>query len=263
MASQGKILITGASSGVGKALALRLAKHAGMGDPSKFNKFGLHLCGRDGGRLTEVQTACTELAPGATITTSVGDLRQASAAEQMWKEYVDAHGEAIDCAVANAGINRPGAVGDNSEKEYDIVMDTNLKAAWFLFSKAAPVMKKQGSGQLVATNSVRALRGAPLAGLYTASKFGLKGLMQCMRYECKPHGVKVGAVLPGGISTPWWKDSTRGGRKPLTSEEEDKLFPQFLTADAVAEVIHTGLIDQPESADIDEIVLSQAPPYEL
>jgi len=256
--SLGKTIITGASSGVGKALAIRLAAHSGGA-----STFGLHICGRDAGRLEDVQKACLDLAPGANITASVGDHRRMDDVEEMWLQYLAAHGSAVDCAVANAGINRPGAVGDNTADEYDIVMDTNLKAAWALFSKTAPVMKAQGYGQLVATNSVRAVRGAPMAGLYTASKFGLKGLMQCLRYECAPHNVKVGAVLPGGIATEWWLDQSRGGRVPLDEDGQAKLFPQFLTPEDLAEIMQSGLIDQPKSSNVDEIVMSQLPPYEL
>jgi len=257
--SLGKTLITGASSGVGRALALRLAGAPGAAESSKF---GLHLCGRNAANLDETAHACKALAPDAVITTSAGDLQAMSAVDTMWNDYLKAHGEAIDVCVANAGINRPGAVGTNTEDDYNTVMDTNLKAAWAVFSKATPIMIQQKSGQLVATNSVRAIRGAPNAGLYTASKFGLRGLMVCMRYELKPHGVKCGAVLPGGIATEWWLDQSRGGRPTMDDNTKNELFQKFLLPEDVAESI-MSIVDQGAGSDIDEIVMSQLPPYDL
>ena len=110
-------------------------------------------------------------------------------------------------------------------------------------------MQAQGAGQICVTNSVRGVRAGAEAGLYTASKFAVRGLMQCARLELRPLGIKVGSVLPGGIDTPWWQDEARGGR-PKGSVNTAK----FLTADEVAEAL-LMLINQAAGSDIEEIFL--------
>jgi len=230
-------VITGASSGVGRALALQMAH----------KDVGLMLCGRNVTALQAVANECANLGCSA-IELGIGDVGSKKDVANMWETYTATFGNEIDVLVANAGLNRPGAVEQNSEAEYEQVMNTNLKGVWLWLQHAVPLMKQQHAGQIVVTNSVRGIRGGPNAGLYTASKFAVRGLMQCVRHEVRPFGVKVGSVLPGGIATPWWDDAERGGRAAGTDTS------QFLTADAVATAL-VQLIEQPESSDIEEILL--------
>jgi 3-oxoacyl-[acyl-carrier protein] reductase len=83
----------------------------------------------------------------------------------MWGEYgkYASIGE-LDAVVLNAGMNRVGAVETNSEKDFDDVMNTNLKGVWLWLRLVVPVLKAQGRGQIVVTNSVMGIRGRPEAG---------------------------------------------------------------------------------------------------
>lgn len=262
-----RFLLTGASSGVGEALALRLA--ASVNAP-----IGLHLIGRNASRLKRVAQACQESsASGAHVTFSVTDIRDAAAVDHMWQGYVEEHGT-IDVVVANAGINRPGLVEDTSVEQFDDVIATNVKGLYlplrkvppcprtracrrhtmhsshsFPTNQVLPVMKAQRSGQIVVNSSVRGLRGGAGSGLYSASKFALRGLMKCVRLEVRPYNIKCGSVYPGGIDTPWHQEEARGGRAPGSVDTS-----AFLTANDVAEAL-LMLINQSAGSDIEDLVV--------
>jgi len=226
---------------VGEALSLKLAATEAT---------RLHLVGRNSENLDRVARECASLRKDAkAISWSTCDLRSESDVDRMWSEFEEAHGPNLDVLVANAGISRPGLVEEYSVAQYDDVMDTNVKGVFLALRKAIPSMRAQGSGQIVVTNSVRGVRPGASAGLYTASKFAVRGLVLSARLELRPHGIKVGSVLPGGIATPWWEDEARGGREAGSVSTD-----AFLTADEVADAM-LMLIDQAPGSDIEELII--------
>ena len=233
-----RILITGASSGVGEALAIKLASAGGV---------GLHLTGRNATNLQSVADRCRS--DDVHVSTSVCDVAVEADVQRMWDEYQQVHGEGVDVVVANAGVNRPGDLETNTLCDFHTVLGTNVLGVFLTLRATIPSMKKQRAGQIMVTNSVRGLKGGAGSGLYSASKFAVRGMMQSVRAECSPFGIKVGSIYPGGIDTQWWQDVGRGGRQPGTLDTS-----RFFTADDVAGEM-LGMIDQGPESDIEEVVM--------
>mmetsp|Transcript_35939 Transcript_35939/g.49881 ORF Transcript_35939/g.49881 Transcript_35939/m.49881 type:complete len:261 (+) Transcript_35939:113-895(+) len=236
------VVITGASSGVGAAVAKLLAS-------TSTGKLNLYLCGRNKENLSKVSEDCVLASKQKDllqVSTSSGDVRDSADVARMWQEF---GAPAVDVLVANAGVNRPGALHTVSEAEFDEVMDTNLKGVFLWLQKVIPGMIELKSGQIVVTNSVLGMKPAQNASLYCASKFALDGLVGSLREEVRPFGVKVGQVYPAGIATAWWDDPARGGSRPGAPDTSE-----FLSAEDVASAI-LSLINQPPRSDIDKVVL--------
>lgn len=179
-------IVTGAGSGIGRAIALHLAECG----------CDVAICGR---RLEPVQeTAAAIEAAGrrayaASVDVSNGDA-VAAFVQSVQKEFGK-----IDILVNNAGVTRDNLLIRMSEEEWDTVLNTNLKGA-FLFSKAvAKPMMKQRTGAIVNISSVVGLTGNPGQCNYSASKAGLIALTQSMAKELASRNVRVNAVAPGFI----------------------------------------------------------------
>lgn len=251
-----RALITGASSGVGASLARLVCEKSMVVGHNLSGLKGLHLCGRNRRNLEAVAVSCRSMSPSVEVTTSYGDVGNAQDVERMWQEYQAAHGEHVDLVVLNAGLNRVGAIDEQSIEDFETVIRSNLYGVFYWLRLTVTQMKKRGEGgQIVVTNSVRGLRGGANAGAYTASKFAVRGLMQSLRAEVGKHGIRTGSVLPGGIDTPWWQEYKRGGRKPSQGSVDTS---KFLSSMDVANAMMT-IINQGDTSDIEEILL-EAPP---
>ena len=254
-----KVLITGASSGVGAALARLLSSSGpchGYGPRSPYPRVAtaLHLCGRKDAALAEIARECREASEGkCVVTTSIGDVGKEEDVNRIWQEYWAQH-QGVDVFVGNAGINRVGSISEISTSDYDDVMNTNLRSNFLFMRHVLPRLMEQQHGQVVFTNSVRGLKGSRGTALYTASKFGLEGFTQCLRDECVGSGVKVGSVFPAGIATPWWSDDSRGGKRERVPDTSRFLLPKDV-AEAILSLIH-----QPEKVDNSSVVMPNVTP---
>lgn len=179
-------IVTGAGTGIGKAIALDLAARG----------CDLAICAR---RIEPLQETAAEIAKlgRKTFVASV-DVTKGDAVQAFVADAVKALGK-IDILVNNAGVTRDNLLMRMSEEEWDAVLDTNLKGA-FLFSKAVSrPMMKQRSGAIVNISSVVGLIGNPGQCNYAASKAGLVALTKSMARELASRGVRVNAVAPGFI----------------------------------------------------------------
>ncbi len=232
MAEQRTALVTGASSGIGRAIALRLAgKGIRMG-----------LVARRKERLTRV---AADIGKAGGISLALpGDVRDAAAAEGAVKAVVDAWGR-LDILVNNAGIGKYARVEHLAEKSFRDQFDTNVLGPFFFVQAAVPTMKRQRSGQIVNIGSVVGLVGVPRGTAYVATKWALRGMNECWREELYPDGIKVAYVAPGYVITEF------GGRK------EDYASPEAewaLTPDDVARAVES-IVDQGPNSDIREVVI--------
>jgi short-subunit dehydrogenase len=195
------ILITGASSGIGAALARAYAMPATR----------LALCGRDAARLAAVATCCRER--GAAVTQACLDVAEA-ATVATWIDAVERDAP-LDLVIANAGVQgglwRDGA--GETLGELHRVMDVNFGGVSNTIHAALPAMRRRRKGQVALIASLAALRGIPFSPGYCASKAAIRIYGEALRGWLAPEGIGVSIVLPGFVETRLSR--TVSGPKPL------------------------------------------------
>jgi NAD(P)-dependent dehydrogenase (short-subunit alcohol dehydrogenase family) len=191
---QGKtVLITGAGSGLGLALADTLASA------------GADIVAVDiaGARL---EAACARIhAHGVRALPLALDVSAPAAARQAIEQALDAMGR-LDVLINNAGTDVTAPIGDIEEADWMRVIGTNLNGPFLLSKHAAAHMRAGGAGDIVNVASTAAKRAWPNAAAYHASKWGLLGLSHALHAELRPHGIRVTAVIAGGMRTPFLLD---------------------------------------------------------
>jgi NAD(P)-dependent dehydrogenase (short-subunit alcohol dehydrogenase family) len=130
-----------------------------------------------------------------------GDVGKGETAERFAKAAVESFGR-IDILVNNAGTSVVKAIHEHTPEEWDAVMDTNVKAAYWSAKHVIPVMIKQGSGVVLNTGSISGLAGIPMQGAYGPSKGAIHQLTRQMAIEYAPHGIRVNAIGCGTVDTP-------------------------------------------------------------
>jgi len=179
-------LVTGASRGLGQAMALALAEAgADIAAASTGHNLETHV------RIEKLGRRCVSLR---------ADLAAPGAAETLVRETLAAFGR-IDILVNNAGIIRRARLLDFTEKDWDDVMNVNIKALFLLSQAAARVMVKQGRGKIINIASMLSFQGGIRVPSYTASKSGVRGLTMLLANEWARHGIQVNAIAPGYMAT--------------------------------------------------------------
>ena len=133
------------------------------------------------------------------------DITDDQAVTAALTSVIERHGR-LDILVNNAAIDYTVSVDDLTPAQWDAVMRVNLRAPFVLSRHAARIMKSQGGGHIVNIASTAAKRAWPNAAAYHASKWGLLGLSHALHAELRPHGIKVSAVVAGGMRTPFLLD---------------------------------------------------------
>ena len=181
------VLITGASSGIGEALAREYAA------PGQF----LALSGRDKGRLKNVAMACRSF--GAEVEAKIVDVMD-RAATRRWIKNIDA-GHPLDLVIANAGISSGSGGRGETETQARDIFSVNLAGVLNTVWPAITPMRERGQGQIAIISSIAAFRGLPGAPAYSASKAAVKTSGAALRGWLAPDGVKVSVVCPGFVRT--------------------------------------------------------------
>lgn len=187
-------LITGASQGIGQAIAESLAAQ------------GVHLmlAARSVDKLSALSTKLKTQYPALTIETGACDVQQASQV-QTTVEKTLATFKRIDILVNNAGVApKIGLLQEMSIDDIDRTIDTNLKGAMYAMHAVLPVMVRQQSGVIVNINSVAGKTAYPFWAIYDASKFGLYAVTEAVAEEQRSNGIKVMGVYPGAVDTAIW-----------------------------------------------------------
>src|SRR5215475_4201855 len=204
------VLVTGASSGIGAATAIRLAAAGSR----------LIVTGRNEERLRDIaaRTCATPLA---------ADLAEPGGPELLVEKALAAEGR-IDVLVCNAGAGWAGPIGDLPGTKASELVSLNLLAPVQLARLLAPGMAERGRGQLVFVSSIAGATGVRNEAVYAAAKAGLNCFAESLSYELAGRGVGVTIVLPGVVDTPFF--SRRGRRY-------DRRWPAPIPADRVARAI--------------------------
>jgi NAD(P)-dependent dehydrogenase (short-subunit alcohol dehydrogenase family) len=174
-------LVTGASSGIGAAVAAELVRRS-------YRVFG---------------TSRKPTALGAGIEPLVLDVGAQGSVESCVKQVLDAAGR-LDVLVNNAGYLLAGAIEEATPEEAQAMFETNYFGVVRMTRAVLPTMRAQRSGHVVTISSLAGRVPVPFWGHYNASKFAVEGLMETLRYEVEPFGVRVCLVEPGAIKTPFY-----------------------------------------------------------
>jgi len=207
---KGKVaIVTGARTGLGQGIALALAEA------------GADIVGVGSTTLDETEKLVKEM--GRRFHGIAADLRSIKPVDRVIEEAVEKMGH-VDVLVNNAGIIRREDALDFSEKDWDDVMDINLKTVFFLSQAAAKQYIKQGTGgKIIHIASMLSYQGGVRVPSYTASKSGVKGITMAMANEWAKHNININAIAPGYMVT----DNTEALRSDENrSEEILKRIPQ-------------------------------------
>jgi 3-oxoacyl-[acyl-carrier protein] reductase len=199
-------LITGASRGIGRAIALRLAKLGA----------GVAICGRDAQALVASETELKK--SGSLVYSQVADVSQSADVTTLVDKTQTALG-LISILVNNAGIGLFGPAHEKTEIEWDRVLDTNLKSVFLVSRAVAPVMIQRGGGDIINISSLAGRNAFAGGGIYCASKWGLQGLSACMAEDLRGHGIRVSVICPGSVATEFSGHSSKDPSKVLSPED--------------------------------------------
>lgn len=196
-------LITGASRGIGKAVARGLASDG----------WSIALCGRPSDKLTSVYETLVENKCNCLLLNT--DVRKIEQVQSTVGTIWDRFGH-LDLVLNNAGVY-VGGTDEVSPTDFDLVIDTNLKGAWNIIHETVPLLKIQGKGYLINVSSLAGLTGFPGVGAYCASKFALRGLNESLFNELVPLGINVTALCPS------WVDTEMAAHAPISDEQKIRL----------------------------------------
>jgi NAD(P)-dependent dehydrogenase (short-subunit alcohol dehydrogenase family) len=202
--SQQVVVITGASSGLGRETALQLAQHGAT----------MMVAARNGEALDSLCTEVDRL--GGTATAVVTDVSEWSQVEALAGRAVDAHGR-IDTWINCAAVSLYGTVSEVEVGEIDRVIDVILRGQIYGMKAALAVMQPAGTGTIINVVSALAVRSVPLQSAYCAAKAGIRGFAQSLRMELEHEQIPVYVctVLPSSINTPLFEHArSRIGVKP-------------------------------------------------
>jgi short-subunit dehydrogenase len=182
------VLVTGASSGIGRSSALALAREGA----------NIVLTARRQERLDELIVAIQQA--GGKAVSVVGDAIEEETAQRCVTTAMQTY-NTLDILINNVGVGNYKNLVDTSAAEYDELMDTNVRSTFLFTRHAVPVMIKQGSGTILMISSMAGIYGFAGEAVYCATKFAQVGFAQALDKELRPHGIKVGVICPGGVKT--------------------------------------------------------------
>jgi len=224
------ILITGASQGIGAAIAKVFAK--------ELPRVRIALVARNAKNLDRVAGACAKL--GATVETFTCDVADEIAVEAL-EAAVTKRFEHVDVLINNAGVFAAAPFVKTSVAEFDRIMAANLRSAFLMTRAFVPAMIERKAGDVFFMSSIAGLDAYPDSAAYCAAKFGVTGLAKVLRAETRAHGVRVCCVHPGATWSPSWSAS---------GVAEERIMPAADVARAFFDIYRLG-----RNTVVEEIVL--------
>lgn len=223
------VVVTGASQGLGEAIALAFARRAPC---------TLALVARNAEKLERVAEHVRTL--GAQALAIPCDVTQPDAVSHM-AEQVLAWAGSVEVVVNNAGSFQPGLLTELSVEQFTTQLHANLTSAFLVSQVFLPSMLERKHGHLFFMASIASLKGYPNGAAYCAAKHGLLGLARTLREETKSKGIRVTTLMPGAARTPSWDG---------TSEPDNRFMAPEDIADALV-----GIFDLSPRTVVEEIVL--------
>ena len=223
-------VITGASRGIGKAVAEIFALHG----------YNLFLCSKNEENLLQTVEELKTSYPGILIDAKTFDLGNKQEA-QLFGEWVSNNADTVDILINNVGTFIQGNISEEPDGALEQMLQVNLYSAYHTTRALLPKMMAEKSGHIFTICSIASLAAYPNGGAYSISKYALLGFTKNLRYELMKHNIKVTAVIPGAVYTDSWKGS--GVSENRIMEAED-----------IATMIYTASRLSPQ-ATVEEIVI--------
>lgn len=201
-------VITGATKGMGRAIAIKLAE-AG---------YNLALCSRN---QAELDAFCRELTSQYPAIRALGLNTNCTEPLQVkaFASFVQQHFQQVDVLINNVGIFSPGSILDEQESALESQFQVNFHTAYILCRAFGRQMRDNRSGYIINICSIAAISPVFEAGSYTVTKFALHALTKVLRLELMPHNVKVTAILPGSTLTNSWEGTTIPKERFIAAED--------------------------------------------
>ena len=224
------VVVTGASKGIGKAIAFALAAAGAK----------VVLAARTRETLEQVAVELRE--NGADVLAVPTDVTNVDAVKRLIQRTLDVY-QHVDILINNAGIGHFGPVLDFEPDDWDTVLNSNLKSVYLCAKYALPSMLERGGGQIINVLSIAAKVAFQASSAYCAAKAGALALTKVLASEVRQQNIRVTAVLPGSVHTPFWDG---------VPEHPD--FDQMLTPEHVAGTV-VSVCQQPPGMVTEEIVV--------
>ncbi len=206
------IIVTGASKGIGKAVAEIFAA----------NGHNLFLCSRNEVALYKAMEELVTRFPAVTIKAKPADLSKKEEAIGFGNWCLQ-QGEP-DILVNNAGLFEPGSVHNEPDGTLESQLAINLSSAYHLTRTVLPKMMERKSGHIFNMCSIASLHAYKNGGAYSISKFAMYGFSKNLREEMKPHGIKVTSVHPGAVMTDSWAGFDNSSNRIMVAEDIAKMI---------------------------------------
>jgi len=187
------ICITGATKGIGKAIAEKFAS----------NSFNIAICSRNSNELTQLKEELEEKSK-IKVLAKVCDV-SSKAELKEFGAFIKEHWDKLDILINNAGLFLPGQTIEEEEGTIESQIETNLYSAYYMTREMLPIMQPHRSGSIFNVCSVASLAAYPNGGSYSISKFGLLGYTKALRQELKDFNIKVTALNLGAVYTSSWE----------------------------------------------------------
>jgi short-subunit dehydrogenase len=226
------VLITGASRGIGKAIAEIFAA----------NGYDLFITSRNEVALYKAMEELQTKYPGIMVKAKAFDLSREAKDAGRW---IRDAGIVPDILVNNAGMFEPGSVHDEPDGLLESQMATNLYSAYHITRAVLPEMMKRKSGHIFNICSVASLQAYTNGGAYSISKFAFHGFSKNLREEMKPHGIKVTAVFPGAVMTDSWGDFDNSDNRIMEADDIARMIysaSQLSVAACVEDIVMRPLL---------------------
>jgi 3-oxoacyl-[acyl-carrier protein] reductase len=199
-------LVTGASRGIGLAIARRLGQMGAR----------VSICARNTGNLERAATGLR--AAGVQVLALRTDVTRGPEIGTLVSETQRTLGP-VDILVNNAGIGVFGPFHEQTEADWNAVMDTNLKSVFLISRAVAPEMIRRKTGHIINISSLAGKSTFANGAIYCASKWALLGLSGCMAEELRAHGIRVSAICPGSVATAFSPHAGKDPSKMLQPED--------------------------------------------
>jgi len=217
------VAITGASAGIGRATALRLARDGAA----------IVACAR---RADRIERLAAEIeAAGGRALAVVADVTSETDMNNLVARAVERFGR-LDVIMCNAGFAVYGAIDDITPAQMHKLMDINYFGTYYATRAALPVFRRQGRGHVIFVSSIVGKRGVPFMGAYSATKFAQVGLAECLRAELRGSDIHVSVVFPVSTDTEFREVMRRETGTDISSSRGPKQTAEDV-ADAIARAI--------------------------